>query len=88
MNRLATLLVAAGALALMLVTLTPDPASAGWRRGYGGWGGPRVGIYVGPGWGYGYRYYNPYRYYSYGYYPYAYYPYWRGHHAWRRYGWY
>jgi hypothetical protein len=80
MNRLATLLVATGALALMLVALAPDSASAGWRRG---WGGPGVGVYVGPGWGYGggYRYYNPYRYYSYGYYPYAYYPYWRSRHA-------
>ena len=85
MKRLATLLVAAGALALVLVALAPDPASAGWRRG-GYWGGPRVGVYVGPGWGWGYNYYRPYRYYSYGYYPYAAYPYWRGRHNWRRYG--
>jgi hypothetical protein len=85
MKRFATLLVAAGALALVLVALAPDPASAGWRHG-GYWGGPRVGIYVGPGWGYGYNYYRPYRYYSYGYYPYAAYPYWRGRHNWRRYG--
>jgi hypothetical protein len=83
MKRLATLFVAAGALALVLVALAPDPASAGWRRG-GYWGGPRVGVYVGPGWGYGYR---PYRYYSYGYYPYAAYPYWRGRN-WRHRGWY
>jgi hypothetical protein len=83
MKRLATLAVAAGALALTLVTLAPDPASAGWRRW--GWGGPRVGVYVGPAWGYGSGYY-PYRYY--GYYPYAYFPYWRGRHYWRRYGWY
>ncbi len=59
MKRLATLAVAAGALALTLVTLAPDSASAGWRRW--GWGGPGVGVYVGPGWGYGYGYY-PYRY--------------------------
>jgi hypothetical protein len=87
MTRLATWLVAAGALALAFVTLAPDSASAGWRRGYYGgyWGGPRVGVYVGPGWGWGYR---PYAYYSYGYYPYAYYPYWRAPRHWRRYGWY
>jgi hypothetical protein len=83
MKRLATLFVAAGALVLVLVALAPDPASAGWRRG-GYWGGPRVGVYVGPGWGWGYR---PYRYYSYGYYPYAAYPYWRGRN-WRHRGWY
>jgi len=50
------------------------PPSWGWRGG--GWGGPRVGVYVGPGpWWYGPNYYDPY----YGdtpyYYPTAYYPY-------------
>jgi hypothetical protein len=83
MKRLATLLVAAGGLVLVLVALAPDSASAGWRHG-GYWGGPRVGVYVGPGWDY--NYYRSYRYYSYGYYPYAAYPYWRGRHNWRRYG--
>jgi len=85
MQRLATLLIAACALALTLVAIAPDRASAGWR---GGWGyyGPGVGVYVGPGWGYyGYGY-RPYGYYGGGYYPYAYYPYWRGPY-WRR-GWY
>ena len=86
MSKLATLLVAVGALALAVVTLTPSSAEAGWRR----WGGPGVRVYVGPRWGYypPRRYYRPY---SRGYrayprgYPYAYYPYWR-----RRYwgGWY
>ena len=89
MSKLVTFLVAVGALALTFVTLAPNSAEAGWRRGgwgWGGWGGPRV--YVGPGYGYyGPRYYRPYRY-SYGYgYPYAYYPYWRGNRYWRR-GWY
>lgn len=73
MNKLATMLVAVGALALAFVTLAPDSAEArgGWRRGCC-WG-PSVGVYVGPRYygGYG-RYYRPYRYY-----PYAYYPYWR-----------
>jgi hypothetical protein len=80
MTRLATLLIAAGALALALVTVSSDPASAGWRR-WGGYGyyGPRAGVYVGPGYyGYGYR---PYAYYPP--YPYAYYPYWRGRGYWR-----
>jgi hypothetical protein len=76
MTRLATLLVAAGAFALAFVTVSADPASAGWRRGGYGYYGPRAGVYVGPGYGYyGYGY-RPYRYY--GPYPYAYYPYWRG----------
>ena len=61
----------AGLIALGLVGLAPDTASAGYR----GWGGPGFGIYVGPrygyrsyGYGYGYRpyYYNRY---SYGYGP-------------------
>jgi len=86
MSKLATLMVAVGALALTIVTLSPSSAEAGWRR----WGraGPGVSVYVGPRYGY-YAprsyYYRPYRY-SYGYgYPYAYYPYWRGRY-WR--GWY
>jgi hypothetical protein len=81
MRKFATLLVAVGALALAVVTLTPSSADAGWRR----WGGPGVHVYVGPRWGYyppRRRYYGPYR--RYGYYtprgyPYAYYPYWRRH---------
>jgi hypothetical protein len=86
MSKLATLLVAVGALALAVVTLSQSSAEAGWRR----WGGPGVRVYVGPRLGY-YAprryYYRPYRrYHAYprGY-PYAYYPYWR-----RRYwgGWY
>jgi len=88
MKRLATMLVAACALTLTLVAISPDQASAGWRRGYGGWGvyGPGVGVYVEPRYGY-YGGYRPYPYYAYGggYYPYAYYPYWRGR-GWRR-GW-
>ena len=84
MSRLATVVVAVGALALAFVTLSPNSAEAGWRRW--GWGpGPGVNVYVGPrhGW-YGYRpYYRPYAY-HYGY-PYGYYPYWRGRY-WR--GWY
>jgi len=86
MQRRATLLVAACALALAFVAIAPGDASAGWRRGWGGYGGyygPGVGVYVGPGYGYyGYGY-RPY-YYG-GYYPYAYYPYWRGRY-WRQ-GW-
>lgn len=82
MKKLTTLAVAAGALALTFVALSPSSAEAGWRRGYWGWGwGPGVSVYVGPGccW-YGPRY----RYaYAYGY-PYAYYPYWRKRY-WRRY---
>ncbi len=79
MTRLSTLLIAAGALALALVAVSSDPASAGWRRGGYGYYGPRAGVYVGPGYyGYGYR---PYAYYAP--YPYAYYPYWRGRRYWR-----
>ena len=55
MQRLATLLVAACALALAFVAIAPGDASAGWRRGWGGYGGyygPGVGVYVGPGYGY------------------------------------
>ena len=63
MKRLATMLIAACALALALVAISPDQASAGWRR-WGGWGyyGPGVGVYVGPRYGY----------YGYGYRPYYY----------------
>jgi hypothetical protein len=82
MKRLATMLVAAGALAFALAVIAPDEASAGWRRwGYYGYGYPGYG-YAYPRWrGYGYGY-GPY---AYGYRPYAYYPYWRGRY-WRR-GW-
>ena len=57
MSKLATLVVAVGALAF--VTLSPNSAEAGWRRGWG-WG-PGVNVYVGPRYGwYGYRsYYRP-----------------------------
>jgi hypothetical protein len=87
MSKLATLMVAVGALALAIVTLSPSSAEAHrrWGRGWGGWG-PGVNVYVGPRWGnYGYRYYRPHRYYGYRGYPYAYYPYWRR--SWHR-GWY
>ena len=75
MSKLATLVVAVGALALAFVTLSPNSAEAGWRRG-------RTVVYAGPRYGwFGYRpHYGPYA----GY-PYAYYPYWRGRY-WR--GWY
>ena len=89
MKKLATLVVAAGALLIAFIAVAPSTAEAGWRR----WGGgPGVNVYVGPqgGYGgyYGPRYYQPYRY-AYGYgYPYASYPYWRGgQRNWRR-GWY
>jgi hypothetical protein len=84
MRKLATLFVAAGALAFAVVTLAPSSADAGWRRkalrhGYV----PGATVYVGPRWGY----YPPRRYYRYRHYghyyprgyPYAYYPYWRRH---------
>jgi hypothetical protein len=75
MSKLATFVVALGALVLALVTFSPNSAEAGWRRGWG-WGGPGVHVYVGPRYGYwGPRYYRPYAY-GYGY-PYGYYPYWR-----------
>jgi hypothetical protein len=80
MSKLATFVVALGTLVLALVTLSPNSAEAGWRRGWG-WGGPGVNVYVGPRYGY----WAPrYRYYGYGYgYPYAYYPYWRrGYYGW------
>jgi len=81
MSKLATFVVALGALVLALVTLSPNSAEAGWRRGWG-WG-PGVHVYVGPRYGY-WGSYRPYRYYGYGYgYPYAYYPYWRrGYYGW------
>ncbi|MGH6867233.1 MAG: hypothetical protein ACREDO_13970, partial [Methyloceanibacter sp.] len=76
MSKLATLLVPVGALALAFVSVSPNSAEAGWRRGWG-WGGPGVNAYIGPRWGYyGPRYYRPYRHSYYGY-PYAHYPYWR-----------
>jgi hypothetical protein len=63
MKRLAMMLVAACALTFALVAISPDQASAGWRRGWG-WGyGPGVGVYVGPGYGY-YGGYRPYPYYA------------------------
>ena len=56
MSKLATFVVALGALVLAFVTLSPSSAEAGWRRGWG-WGGPGVNVYVGPRWGwYGPRY--------------------------------
>jgi hypothetical protein len=82
MSKLATFAVAVAALVLAFVTLSPNSAEAGWRRG--GWGGPGVNVYVGPRWDGGYvgpRYYRPYGYAHA--YPYAYYPYWRNR-AWRR----
>lgn len=89
MSKLATFVVALGALVLAFVTVSPGTADAGWRRGghWGGWGwgGPGVNVYVGPRWGWyapRYRYWGPRVYAGY---PYAYYPYWRGRY-WR--GWY
>jgi hypothetical protein len=83
MSKLAVLAVAAGALALLAVSLVPNSAEAGWRRGgYWGWRGAGVNVYVGPRYGY----YGPRRYWGPRYpagYPYAYYPYWR----YRYYGW-
>jgi hypothetical protein len=79
MSKFALFMVAVGALALTLVTLSPNSAEAGWRRwGWGGWGyRPGVSVYVGPRWGYYRPRYYPYGYYAYNNYPYAYYPYWR-----------
>jgi hypothetical protein len=82
MSKLATLAVAAGALALSFVALSPSAAEAGWRRG--GYWAPGVNVYVEPRWGWyapRYRYRGSYAYS----YPYAYYPYWRKRY-WR--GWY
>ena len=86
MSKVATFLVAVGALALAFVSFAPNSAEAGWRRWGGGWG-PGVNVYVGPryGWYGPRRYYRPYRYSYYGS-PYAYYPYWRQPRYWR--GWY
>lgn len=77
MHKLAIMLVAVGALALIFVTLAPDSAEArrGWRGGY--WG-PGVGVYVGPRYGWNYRRYGR----PYAYYPYAYFPYWRRPYCW------
>jgi hypothetical protein len=77
LSKLATSLVAVGALALAFVTVSSNSAEA-WRR-------PGMNVYVGPRYGwYGYRpYYRPYAI-TKGY-PYGYYPYWRGRY-WR--GWY
>src|SRR5262249_34599408 len=47
MSKLATLVVAVGALALAFVTLSPSSAEAGWRRWGWGWG-PGVSVHVGP----------------------------------------
>jgi hypothetical protein len=65
MQKLITLLIAAGALALTLVAIAPDQASANWRRGWGYYG-RGDGVYVRPSCGYRRHF------------PYAYYPYWRG----------
>jgi hypothetical protein len=51
MQKLITLLIAASALALTLVAIAPDQASANWRRGWGHYG-RGVGVYVRPSWGY------------------------------------
>ena len=81
MSKLATLVVAVGALALAFVTLSLGGSRLAPRLGMGS----RCERLFGPRYGwYGYRpYYRPYAYY-YGY-PYGYYPYWRGRY-WR--GWY
>lgn len=74
MSKLATFMVALGGLVLAFVTVSPDAAEAGWRRG--GYWAPGVSVYAGPGccwYGPRYRYWGSY---AYGY-PYAYYPYWR-----------
>ena len=47
MSKLATLVVAVGALALAFVTLSPNSAEAGWRRWGWGWG-PGVNSMSGP----------------------------------------
>lgn len=87
MGKSATVLVALGACALVLVTLVPNSAEAGWRRW--AWRTAPVTVYTDPGYVYapGYVYdapgyygpaYPPYPYataYAYGY-PY-YGPYWR-----------
>jgi hypothetical protein len=55
--------IAVGALALGVVSFTPDTASAKRNYGWGGWGGPGVDIYIGPRQGYAPRY----KYRNYGY---------------------
>lgn len=53
--------LAAGALALGVVSFTPETASA--KRSWGVWtGGPGVSVYVGPRYGYGPRKYRKYGY--------------------------
>ena len=70
------LVTCAAAAALGLVAITPGSAEAGWRSGW--WGGPGVGIYVGPRYGYGYRNYSyRYRPYYYDRYAYGYGPRWK-----------
>ena len=65
---------AAAAAALGVVAMTPGSAEAGWRHGW--WGGPGVGIYVGPR--YQYRHYSyRYRPYYYDRYAYGYAPRWK-----------
>ena len=66
--------IAVGALALGVVSFTPDTASAKRNYGWGGWGGgPGVNIYIGPRQGYAPRY----KYRNYGYRHYRQYPpYW------------
>ena len=76
MRKLATFVVALGALALAFITISPNSAEAGWRR-WGGYWAPGVSAYAGPGccwYGPRYGYWGGY---AYGGYPYAYYPYWR-----------
>jgi len=88
MGKFATVLVAMGAFALILVTLAPNSAEAGWRRW--AWRNAPVTVYTDPGYVYanpGYAYaapgyygpaYQPYPYATAYDYPYGYnYGYWR-----------
>jgi hypothetical protein len=62
----------AGLMALGLVGLAPDTASAARYYHGGGWGGPGFGVYVGPRYGYGgygYGHRRHYDRYGYGYGP-------------------
>lgn len=70
--------IAATALALGVMSFAPDAAHAKRYDGWGGWGGPGVGIYIGPRRdyapqykyrNYGYRHSPRYRDYSYDYGP-------------------
>ena len=75
MRKLATFVVALGALALAFITISPNSAEAGWRRWGGHWA-PGVSVYAGPRccwYGPRYGYWGGY---AHGGYPYAYYPYW------------